>query len=153
MINFARVDDRLIHGQIVQGWLPKLNVEEIVLAVGKIDPLQSTLMRMSLPDEYGLQILSIPKASAYIAQSDKKIFLLMREVETAYELIELGAEIKELNIGGLHYRDGRDKILDDVYISPDEKILLKDIYSRGIVIDGRSVPNEIKKDLKGILCS
>jgi len=152
MIVFTRVDDRLIHGQIVQGWLPKLKVEEIVIVSPPLDPLQSTLMRMSLPDEYGLKIIPAEEAVKYLKTSAKKIFLLLENLEDAVRLMNGGVELRKINIGGLHFREGREKIAANVYVTPAEKALLKTFCGKDIEIDARGVPNEMTINMKGILC-
>lgn len=70
-IVFARVDDRLIHGQIVQAWLPELNVDEIVIprspkAQGNFN---EGLLRLSLPYEYELTVLDAHRCKDYIEHS------------------------------------------------------------------------------------
>ena len=76
-IIFARVDDRLIHGQIVQAWLPELNVDEILIPClkGKESCLNRGLLRLSLPYEYDLTILDAHDCARYAAQSKRRIFL------------------------------------------------------------------------------
>ena len=79
-IIFARVDDRLIHGQIVQAWLPELTVDEVLIPChkGNESCLNRGLLRLSLPYEYDLSILDFVSAARYIASSKKRIFLLSR---------------------------------------------------------------------------
>ena len=58
-IVFARVDDRLIHGQVVQAWLPELNIDEVLIPCPKAreSRINPQLLRLSLPFEYDLTIL------------------------------------------------------------------------------------------------
>ena len=78
-IIFARVDDRLIHGQVVQAWLPELNVDEILIPClkGKESCLNRGLLRLSLPYEYELTILDSHSCARYAENSKRRIFLLM----------------------------------------------------------------------------
>ncbi|ACC97693.1 Phosphotransferase system, mannose/fructose/N-acetylgalactosamine [Elusimicrobium minutum Pei191] len=152
-IVFARVDDRLIHGQIVQGWLPRMEVDEFVVIINEADNLVKSLLRISLPSNYGLQILNNEDAVKYLKETDKKIFLLFSSLEDVDVVIRKGLGIKNLNVGGLHYREGRNKVLTDVYLDEKEKQMLKNFMIIGIKLDGRSVPKEPHNNLESLLCS
>ena len=142
-IIFARVDDRLIHGQIVQAWLPELNVDEILIpcSKGKETCLNRGLLRLSLPYEYELTILDSRSCARYAADSKRRIFLLMGSLQEFTELIEDGLQIKTLNIGGMHFKEGAQKLDENVFLDQDDKRFLKIIRDLGIQIETRAVPN------------
>lgn len=142
-IIFARVDDRLIHGQIVQAWLPELNVDEILIpcSKGKETCLNRGLLRLSLPYEYELTILDSHSCARYAADSKRRIFLLMGSLQEFTELIEDGLQIKTLNIGGMHFKEGAQKLDENVFLDQDDKRFLKLIRDLGIQIETRAVPN------------
>ncbi len=142
-IIFARVDDRLIHGQIVQAWLPELNVDEILIPCtkGKESCLNRGLLRLSLPYEYELTILNSHDCARYAAQSKRRIFLLMSSLQEFTDLIEDGLQIKSLNIGGMHFKEGAQKLDENVFLDDKDKHFLKLIRDLGIQIETRAVPN------------
>ena len=142
-IIFARVDDRLIHGQIVQAWLPEFTVDEVLIPCqkGKESCLNRGLLRLSLPYEYDLSILDFVSAARYIASSKKRIFLLMADLQEAKEMIANGLQIKSLNIGGMHFKEGAQKLADNVFLDDEDKRLLKIIRDLGIAVETRAVPN------------
>lgn len=142
-IIFARVDDRLIHGQIVQAWLPELNVDEILIPCckGKEAALNCGLLRLSLPYEYELTILDSHDCVRYAAQSKKRIFLLMGSLKEFTDLIEDGLQIKSVNIGGMHFKEGAQKLDENVFLDASDKRFLKLIRDLGINIETRAVPN------------
>lgn len=142
-IIFARVDDRLIHGQIVQAWLPELNVDEILIpcSKGKESCLNRGLLRLSLPYEYELTILDSHACARYAANSKRRIFLLMGSLQEFTELIEDGLHIKTLNIGGMHFKEGAQKLDENVFLDQTDKHFLKLIRDLGINIETRAVPN------------
>jgi len=150
---FTRVDDRLIHGQIVQGWLPGMKIDELVVVLEEADQLAKNLMRLALPPEYGLKVLNARDAAEYVKNSSSRIFLLFESLESLGAAVKEGIDLKSINIGGLHYREGRDKILQDVYLTPREKDFVKKLIDKGADIDGRSVPREPHVNLKDMLCS
>ncbi|MDR0292183.1 MAG: PTS sugar transporter subunit IIB [Elusimicrobium sp.] len=152
-VSFTRVDDRLIHGQIVQGWLPGMKIDELVVVLEHADSLSKNLMRLALPPEYGLKVLNVRAAADYVKHSSSRIFLLFESLDSLGQAVKEGINFKSINIGGLHYREGRDKILTDVYLTPQERGFVKNLINSGVDIDGRSVPKEPHADLKDILCS
>ena len=142
-IIFARVDDRLIHGQIVQAWLPELTIDEVLIPCqkGKESCLNRGLLRLSLPYEYDLSVLDFVSAARHVATSKKRIFLLMANLQEAKELIANGVQIKSLNIGGMHFKEGAQKLADHVFLDEQDKHFLKIIWDLGISIETRAVPN------------
>jgi mannose/fructose/N-acetylgalactosamine-specific phosphotransferase system component IIB len=142
-IIFARVDDRLIHGQIVQAWLPELTIDEVLIPCqkGKESCLNRGLLRLSLPYEYDLSVLDFVSAARHVATSKKRIFLLMANLQEAKELIANGVQIKSLNIGGMHFKEGAQKLADHVFLDEQDKHFLKIIRDLGISIETRAVPN------------
>ena len=142
-IVFARADDRLIHGQIVQAWLPELNVDEILIPCtkGRESCLNRGLLRLSLPYEYDLTILDAHDCARYAAQSKRRIFLLMGSLQEVTELIKDGLRLKSLNIGGMHFKEGAQKLDENVFLDDSDKHFLKLIRDLGINIETRAVPN------------
>ena len=140
---FARVDDRLIHGQVVQAWLPELNVDEVVIPWGKHreGPLNKSLLRLSLPYEYDLTVLDSHQVVQYARNSAKRLFLLMSSLQEMADLIEDGLQIKSINIGGMHFKDNAQKLAENVFLDEQDKHLLKMMAGLGIRIETRSVPN------------
>lgn len=152
-IIFARVDDRLIHGQIVQAWLPELNVDEVLIPCPKESEarLNRGLLRLSLPYEYELTILDSPAAARRANESNRRIFLLMGSLKEAADLIKDGLQIKSLNIGGMHFKDGAQKLAENVFLDNDDKRFLKLIRDLGIRIETRAVPNSPSLSVDGAL--
>lgn len=142
-IIFARVDDRLIHGQIVQAWLPELNVDEVLIPCAKHRTalLNKNLLRLSLPYEYELTILDSHRCVQYARNSKKRIFALVGTLQELADLIQDGLQIKSINIGGMHFKDNAQKLAENVFLDPDDKRWLKVITALGIGIETRAVPN------------
>lgn len=152
-IIFARVDDRLIHGQIVQAWLPELNVDEVLIpfSKGSEGRLNRGLLRLSLPYEYDLTILDSPAAASHAAESNRRIFLLMGSLKEAAELIQNGLQFTSINIGGMHFKDGAQKLADNVFLDGDDKRFLKLIRDLGINIETRAVPSSASVSVAGAI--
>ncbi len=152
-IVFARVDDRLIHGQIVQAWLPELNVDEVVIPCAKHREklLNKNLLRLSLPYEYALTVLDSHRCMQYARNSQKRLFLLMGTLQELADLIEDGLQIKSVNIGGMHFKENAQKLDENVFLDEDDKHWLKIIDALGIRIETRAVPNAKSISVKEVL--
>lgn len=142
-IIFARVDDRLIHGQVVQAWLPELKVDEVLIPCAKRrgTPLNETLLRLSLPYEYKLTVLDSHACMQYARKSPQRIFLLTGTVQELADLIEDGLQIKSINIGGMHFKEHAQKLAENVFLDEQDKHFLKIIDGLGIRIETRAVPS------------
>jgi PTS system mannose-specific IIB component len=148
---FVRVDDRLIHGQVVEGWLPSLNINEVVVVRENATEFMLKMMRMALPQKYDLKILTAAAAPAYVAQSDKNIFLIAPDMNEAYEVYKNGLRFKEMNVGGIHYKDGAGQLWTGFYLTEDDKDKIRKLAEAGVAIDTRSVPKDKNTDIKRYL--
>ncbi len=152
---FARVDDRLIHGQIVQAWLPELDVDEVLIPcpAARENCVNKNLLRLSLPFEYELTVLDPARCAGYISASKKRIFLLMGSLEDLNPLLEDGLQIRSLNIGGMHFKEGAQKLADNVFLDERDKRTLQILDALGISIETRAVPSSKSVSVKETLQS
>ena len=152
-IVFARVDDRLIHVQVVQAWLPELNIDEVLISYSKEKKgtLNEGLLRLSLPYEYELSVFDAPTAVHHAATSKKRIFLLLDSLEAFTDLVKEGLQIKSVNIGGMHFKENAQKLAEHVFLDSQDKRLLKLIHDLGISIETRAVPNGVSISVSEVL--
>lgn len=152
-IIFVRVDDRLIHGQVVQAWLPQLNVDEVIIPRTRHNThaLNPGLLRLSLPHEYELSIMDTADIARYAASTKRRLFLLMDSLQSFSDLITDGLQVRSVNIGGMHFKDGAQKLADNVFLDDQDKHLLHLIHDLGIAIETRAVPNATSISLSEVL--
>ena len=152
-IVFARVDDRLIHGQVVQAWLPELSIDEVLIPCPKAreNRIHKNLLRLSLPFEYELTVLEPARCVAYMAQYPKRILLLMSSLQDLQPLLEDGLPIKSVNIGGMHFKQGAQKLAEHVFLDEKDKQTLHILNDLGISIETRAVPNSKSISIREIL--
>ena len=152
-IVFARVDDRLIHGQVVQAWLPALNIDEVVIPCPKAreNRINKNLLRLSLPFEYELTVLEPARCVGYMTNSPKRILLLMSSLQDLQPLLEDGLQIKSVNIGGMHFKEGARKLAEHVFLDELDQNTLKILNDLGIGIETRAVPSAKSISVKDIL--
>jgi mannose/fructose/N-acetylgalactosamine-specific phosphotransferase system component IIB len=146
MIVLFRVDDRLIHGQVVLGWGTVLKPDRIVVADDRVaaNEWERDLYAAAAPPDIKVSILSLTEAAAQIKAGifdGEKVFLLVKQPKSVLSLIDLGLPVSEVNVGGIHYREGREKIIENVYIDADERSVMRELAKRGVVLDGRALPS------------
>lgn len=153
MIILYRVDDRLVHGQVVEGWVPHLRAEELAVVSDEIagDEMRRTIMRFATPDGVDLKIMTVAEAAAYLPQaetSERKVLLLLPGLSEAVALAKGGLKIPSLNIGGMHYSAGKNlSIGKAIFLNDEDCSSLKALAAAGITIEGRGVPSDRPVDL------
>ncbi|BAG13918.1 PTS system mannose/fructose/N-acetylgalactosamine-transporter subunit IIB [Candidatus Endomicrobiellum trichonymphae] len=151
-IVLVRIDDRLVHGQIVQGWLKILDVN-IILVVSDIvtlDTMQQMLMTMAVPDNIKLDIKNLKNATNGITngQYDKeRVMILAVSPSDILYMIEAGADFKSVNVGGMHFISGKRQLLRNLCVNDNDVESLHKIHIKSVEIEGRILPEDEKKDI------
>ena len=152
-----RIDDRLIHGQVVEGWLNHIDIDVILLANNMVseDIMQKTLMEMAVPDDVIIKIdnleniIKIYKSKTY---EKSKILLLVSSPKDAYELIDAGLVANSINVGGLHYTDGKIQILEFLSVDEEDCKYFHLIADKKIKIEGSPLATSEKVDILKAIC-
>lgn len=139
-----RIDDRLIHGQVVVGWGQPLDIGFIVLVDDDVaaSDWEQELYRMGTPPEMDVYFHSVDDAATALpkyAADERPGILLTGDIASMLRLVKQ-AGIKEVNIGGIHHRADRKQRLRYVFLSPHEEQLLRDIAALGAVVTAQDVP-------------
>jgi mannose/fructose/N-acetylgalactosamine-specific phosphotransferase system component IIB len=144
-IELYRIDDRLIHGQVVVGWGQPLALEFIVLVDDEVaaSEWEQELYRMGVPQEMSVYFDSVTGAAASLAQyqSDgRRGLLLTADIATMTQLCDATGTIRRVNVGGIHHRPGRIQRLRYVFLTPQEEDALRALEARGIEVTAQDVP-------------
>ena len=143
-VQLYRVDDRLIHGQVVVGWGQPLDVEFIVLVDDAVaaSEWEQELYRMGVPPEMDVYFHSADSAvdalERYRADRRRGI-LVTGDISTMTSLVDRAA-VTEVNIGGIHSRPGRVQRMRYVFLSPEEEEQLRGLEARGVTVTAQDVP-------------
>lgn len=153
-VTLLRVDDRLVHGQVVEGWLPHLKAD-LVLVVSDAaasDPIQATLMRLALPPAVAFKVVPVAGAKAALAGSDAKAALvLVPGPAEALALVEAGLGVSRVNLGGLHYAVGKVQLGRALFLDEKDKASLRALAAKGVRLEGRPLPGDPEEDLAAAL--
>jgi mannose/fructose/N-acetylgalactosamine-specific phosphotransferase system component IIB len=141
----ARVDDRLVHGQVVLAWGPALRAVRLLVVDDEVaaNPWERDLLRASA-GELEVRVLSVAEAPPALREETGRAgaaIVLFRSPRTALAAVEGGAALAELNLGGLHYAPGRERVLDYVYLDAADRRSLAALVQRGVRLTAQDVPS------------
>jgi len=121
----ARIDDRLIHGQVTIGWCSYLNPDRIVLVSDEIakNEWERELYQSSVPFNIAVSIYSAKEAAEAIISNvfaPERIILLAESPAVFVQLVKSGAHFIQINIGGMHSAENKHQILPYIYLDDDD---------------------------------
>ncbi len=139
-----RVDDRLIHGQVVIAWGHWLHPARMVVVddASAGNAWERDLLQSASP-ETEVRVLTVAEAAAaYAAEaaSPGAAFLILRDLATALALVEAGAPVRAFNLGGLHYAPGKTKVNEYLYLDDADRRTARALLARGVRLEAQDVP-------------
>ncbi len=156
MTPLYRIDNRLVHGQIMATWLPHLHAKHILI-VSDIVPtndLQMQIFRMAIPHEIAFDALPIREAARWLDAKKygrEPTIVLLETIRDAAALFDAGHCFSHLNIGNVHHGPGRESFTNAVYLGEDDFTTLRALNDRGVHIEIRSLPSETPIDLRAVM--
>jgi PTS system mannose-specific IIB component/fructoselysine and glucoselysine-specific PTS system IIB component len=156
-IVLLRVDERLIHGQVVVGWGGPLHADHIVVVDDDIagSPWEQELYCLGVPPEMEASFASVADARPKLAEwrtGSRKVIVLVRDVGTALRLAEgrlLDGD--EVNLGGIHHAEGRERVLPYLHLSDGDRDTLRQIAGTGALVSARDLPAGRRVPLEELL--
>ena len=145
-VQLFRIDDRLIHGQVVLGWAKYLYSKHVVLCDDEIaeNEWESELYLSCVPADIDAKIMNIKEAIRLLnnglPEPDKTI-VLVKSPAVLLHLIDDGYLPEKVNIGGIHYGESRTKYLPYVFLSEQDIADLKTCAKKGVNLYCQDVPN------------
>ncbi|MEG0034861.1 MAG: PTS sugar transporter subunit IIB [Bacilli bacterium] len=146
-INFLRIDDRLIHGQVVVAWIKNFSSKRVLIVddlVAKDDFLLG-VMRMVAPSGIELVVKSregIENTIKKYEEDSINTIILVKTPMVAQYLFDHGLTIKLLNVGGMGYTSKRKQLYQNVSASEEEIEVLKNLEDRGINVYFQTTPGD-----------
>ncbi len=152
-IALYRIDDRLIHGQVVVGWGKPLNARFIVLVDDAVraSEWEQELYRMGVPADIEVVFASTAEAAQHLLEweRDPRVGILVSgAIETLAALSDNSHRLRRVNVGGLHHRPGRSERLRYVYLSDAEATQLRALAAQGVEVTAQDVPTAPPVPLK-----
>lgn len=143
----VRIDDRLIHGQVITSWIKVTNVNTILIVDDEVskDEFLSKILKMAAPKDIKVKVLNTIEAIEYLFEETPeniRIMILVKKPETIYEMQKNGIDIKEINLGGIGAKIGRKKLYKNISISEEEREIFKKMLEINTKITIRIVPDD-----------
>lgn len=144
-IVLTRIDDRLIHGQVMTAWLGhvKGNMIMVIDDVVEKDQFLKMVLKSSVPANIKLGIFSVETAINRIKEGfdlKDRVIILVKYPETLYKMNKAGIEFETINIGGMAMNADRKKLFRNIAASEAEKDMLKEMQNNGVEITVQIVP-------------
>ena len=153
MIVWSRIDSRLIHGQVIEAWLPHLRVKRVVVADDEaaVDPLAKAAYGLAIPPEVEL-VLGPVKGIDFkrLASDGVATLVLFREVKSAVAAREWGLPDGMLNVGNVHSGPGRVSVSRSVFLDSSDSSALAALAQSGMTVRVQSVPSETAQLIPGV---
>lgn len=156
-IALFRIDDRLIHGQVVVGWGQPLELRFIVLVDDDVagSEWEQELYRMGVPPEMAVHFLTVADAAVQLQQFEQTAdvgIVLAGDVATMQRLVTAApGQVRTVNVGGVHHAPGRQGRMRYVFLSPAEEAGLRAIAAMGVDVTAQDVPSARAVPLEELL--
>lgn len=141
-----RVDERLIHGQVVVGWGERLHMDRIVVVDDELSASawEQELYCLGVPPSVDAVFTTVADARRSLPtwrEEGRRVVVLVRDLGTLSRLAEGGLlSNEEINLGGIHFAAGRERVLPYLFLSPEEQLRLREIAQSGAVLEARDLP-------------
>lgn len=153
---YYRIDDRLIHGQVVTRWANYYDLKKIIIADDEVanDDMQKQVISMTAPSNIKVLVNSINESVNSIEESQKNNMNTLVLIKTPITLIDLqkkGVNIEEIIIGGMQFKEGKTKVTNTVYVSEAEKEALNELYKNNTELINQVIPDDRREDFNKML--
>lgn len=152
----ARVDERLIHGQVATVWTNSIGAQRIMVVndIAVKDQIQIGALKLAKPVGVKLSILSKRKAVEKILDgnyTEERVFLITKNIEDMAEIIRAGIQLSEFNVGNISAKDNSKAIKKSVALTVAEIDLIKQLTREGIKITAQMVPSESNESIMSFI--
>jgi PTS system mannose-specific IIB component len=148
VIAVVRADNRLLHGQVLESWIPRLAVAEVVVADDEAaaSPLARAAMTLCLPADLSIRILPLAEVDfAALAASPRTVLVLVRDVAGLVAAARAGLtpqRAHRLNLGNVHFSAGRKPVSPSVFLTAEELSALEALAALGFEVEARALPTD-----------
>jgi len=154
-IAFTRIDDRLIHGQVMTAWVHETKANEIVIIDNEVaqDDFLKMIMTSSAPTGIKVLIVTEEEAIDYLTQEpdENQLIVLAKNPLVIQRIMHGGVKIEKLNVGGMGARKDRTQLYRNISVSDEERACFKQIMSEGTAVYVQVIPEEKRTSIEQYL--
>ncbi len=156
VIGLARIDDRLIHGQVATRWTKETNVTRIIVVSDEVaaDHVRKTLLTQVAPPGVTAHVVDVAKMVRVWNNpkyAGEKVMLLFTNPTDVERLVEDGVGITSVNIGGMAFRQGKTQVNNAVSVDEKDIEAFKKLNARGIELEVRKVSSDQKLKMMDLI--
>lgn len=154
-IVLARIDDRLIHGQVITAWIKQIKAQTILIIDDDLvkNVMMQRIYKASAPTEIKLHICNFEDGYKYLSEAEpsRDVIILVKVPQIFYDLITRGIVIKNVILGGMGSNAKRKQLVRNVFASESERMCMKNMIELGIPIVYQLVPDDKPVDISKLL--
>lgn len=155
-VRLARIDDRLIHGQVATAWSKQTGINRILVISDEVanDELRKFLLKQASPPGIKSNVVSVQTMIDVYANNilkDEKIMLLFTNPQDVVTLVKNGIHLTSINIGGMRFTVGKQMITNFVSLDEEDIQSFTYLFEQGIELEIRKVPADHKVYLMELL--
>lgn len=155
-IGLARIDDRLIHGQVATRWTKETNVQRIIVVSDEVanDHVRKTLLTQVAPPGVTAHVVDVDKM-VRVWNNPKygqdRVMLLFTNPTDVLRVVEQGVDIKTVNIGGMAFRQGKTQVNNAVSVDEKDIAAFRKLNERNIELEVRKVSSDQKLKMMDLI--
>ncbi len=152
----VRIDNRLVHGQILEAWVPAVNANCIVVANDQAasSPFQRALLEASVPRGIKVVVDGVKESSQILGSGELdnyRVLLLFANSQDALAGHRQGVDFTNLNLGNMHAGEGKMKLCCTIALAPEDIENLQELETDGVRIVSRCIPSDRERSWKKLL--
>lgn len=156
VIGLARIDDRLIHGQVATRWTKETNIKRIIVVSDEVakDTVRKTLLTQVAPPGVTAHVVDVEKMIRVYnnpTYAGQRVMLLFTNPTDVLRLIEHGVNITSVNIGGMAYHHGKTQVNNAVSIDEQDIAAFNKLNERNIELEVRKVSSDPKLKMMDLI--
>ncbi|EBH6430253.1 PTS sugar transporter subunit IIB [Salmonella enterica] len=153
-VSLLRIDDRLIHGQVMTGWVKHINATKIIIIDDELvhDDFMISVLEMAVPNHMTLNIFNVAQAIDVLSNikddgEDDKIIILVKSPIPVLALLQGGDNFEELIVGGMGVNEKRSRLYRNLAASDVERAAFREIDQLGVPINIKVLPSDAPMEL------
>lgn len=155
-IVLVRIDDRLVHGQIVEGWVKIIRANHIVVVSDEVarDKMQQALFSIAVPASIKVSTFAVEEAARKIKENAlgaDRLLVLFSNPQDIVRFIGFGVTLPSVNIGGMHFTPGKRQVFRTLSVDDKDIAAFAELIKLNVELEGRILPDDERIDITGII--
>lgn len=150
----TRIDDRLIHGQVMTAWSKVTNAEQVLVVDDGVakDDFMINVLENAIPETMAIGVFNKEDAVTFLSSPlEAPTIVLVKVPQTLEYLVDHGIDISQIDLGGMGAKKGRERLYHTISVSEDEKASFQRLMDKQVHVFIQIMPQNEKVDMKDLL--